>query len=217
MSTVILYDYWRSSASYRVRIALHLCGIEFENVSVDLLKGEHGSPEHIERNPQGFVPVLEIDGLRLTQSLAIIEYIHETRPARLLPAESVARARVRALAHVIAMETHPVCNPSVVARVLQQADVSGDDANAMRADWMKHFIRKGLQAFERLLDDAATGEFCDGDTPGLADLCLVPQVYNAHRWGTDISDLSRVRKISKRCEALDAFAAAHPDQYEPKT
>ena len=217
MSTVILYDYWRSSASYRLRIALHLCGIEFENVSVDLLKGEHGSPEHIERNPQGFVPVLEIDGLRLTQSLAIIEYIHETRPARLLPAESVARARVRALAHVIAMETHPVCNPSVVARVLQQADVSGDDANAMRVDWMKHFIRKGLQAFERLLDDAATGEFCDGDTPGLADLCLVPQVYNAHRWGTDISDLSRVRKISKRCEALDDFAAAHPDQYEPKT
>ena len=113
------------------------------------------------------------------------------------------------------METHPVCNPSVVGQVVGRAGAEGETANAMRVDWMKHFIVKGLTAFEALLDHANTGEFCHGDTPGLGDICLVPQVYNADRWGADISDLKKLRAICERCEALPAFAAAHPDQFNP--
>lgn len=213
MSDVVLYDYWRSSASYRVRIALNLCGIKFKSISIDLLKGEHGSDEHLARNPQGFVPVLEIDGIQLTQSTAIIEYLDETRDAGFLPKDAKARAHVRALANVIAMETHPICNPSVVAQMIKRTDAEGGEANALRVDWMQHFIRKGLGAFEKLLVAEATGDFCHGDKPSLADLCLVPQVYNADRWGADISDMPKLRGISQRCEALDSFAAAHPDQY----
>ncbi len=216
MSGAILYDYWRSSASYRVRIALNLCAVEFESVSVDLVKGDQSAPDHLARNPQGFVPVLEIDGLRLTQSLAIIEYLQDTRGYPVMPEDAAGRARVRALSHVIAMETHPVCNPSVVGEVIKRAGASGDDANALRVDWMKYFIAKGLAAFEALLDNPRTGEFCHGDTPGLADICLVPQVYNAKRWGADISALKRIAAICEHCEALDAFAAAHPDRHNPE-
>jgi len=216
MSNAVLFDYWRSSASYRVRIALNLCGIDFESVNIDLVNGDQSSTDHMARNPQGFVPVLEIDGLRLTQSLAIIEYLQETRGYPFLPDEAADRARVRSLAYAIAMDIHPVCNTSVVAQVLQTAGASGDVGNAMRSGWMKHFIRKGLLAVESLLANPATGEFCHGDTPGLADLCLVPQVYNADRWGADISDMSILREISNRCEALPAFADAHPDRFNPE-
>jgi maleylacetoacetate isomerase len=211
MASIVLFDYWRSSASYRVRIALHTIGLPFETVSVDLLAGEQSAPEHLARNPQGLVPVLEIDGLRLTQSTSIIEYLDETRGVGFLPTEPAARARVRALANAIAMETHPVCNPKVVGHVLEIAN--GDDA--MRSAWMKHFIFKGLSAFEALLDNAATGQFCHGNQPGLADLCLVPQVYNARRWAADISTLTRVNEIAARCEHLEAFIRAHPDIARP--
>lgn len=206
-----LFDFWRSSASYRVRIALHSLGLEFNTTHVSIPAGEHGSPEHVARNPQGFLPVLDIDGLRLTQSVSIIQYLDETRQGGFLPEDAAGRARVRALSHVIAMETHPVCNPYLVNHVLELA--GGD--NDMRVEWMKTFIRKGLGAFEKLLDHDATGEFCHGNTPGLADFCLVPQVYNANRWGADISDMPRLNEISKRCEALAAFAAGHPDLYNP--
>lgn len=207
----ILYDYWRSSASYRVRIALETLGLPYKAVAVDLLKREHTAPAHLARNPQGFVPVLEIDGLCLTQSTAIIEYLDETRGAGFLPTDSAGRARVRALANVIAMETHPVCNPHVVAHVLELA--KGDDK--MRNDWMKHFITKGLSAFEALLDNPATGRFCHGDEPGLADFCLVPQVYNAIRWGAGISGLHRVNEITAHCRDIAAFIRAHPDTVNP--
>lgn len=206
-----LFDFWRSSASYRVRIALHSAGLEFTSTHVNIPTGEHSSSDHLERNPQGFLPVLDIDGLRLTQSLAIVEYLHEAYDGDFLPSDAAGKARVRALSHVIAMETHPVCNPYLVNHVLKLAD--GDDA--MRVEWMKTFIRKGLSAFEKLLDHPGTGDFCHGDKPGLADICLVPQVYNANRWGADISDMSVLSAISKRCEALPAFAAAHPDLYQP--
>lgn len=212
METPILYDYWRSSASYRVRIALNLAGIGYEAVVVDLLGKAHKSPEHLARNPQGLVPTLAIDGLMLTQSLAMIEYIIETRGVALLPDEAADRARVRALAYAIAMDIHPVCNMGVVAHMLELVD--GDDA--MRVAWMQRFIGAGLEAFEMLLDHPATGTFCHGETPGLADLCLIPQIYNAERWGADISGLRRVQAIRSACDRLPAFVNAHPDKVKPE-
>ena len=208
MDKPVLYDYWRSSASYRVRIALNLAGIEYEAVVVDLLGKAHKSADHLARNPQGLVPALQIDGLMLTQSLAMIEYLIETRGVALLPDEAADRARVRALAHAIAMDIHPVCNLGVVAHVLELA--GGDDA--MRVAWMQRFIGAGLEAFEALLDHPATGTFCHGDMPGLADLCLIPQIYNAERWGADISGFSRIQAVRAACDRLPAFIHAHPDR-----
>ena len=161
MTDVVLYDYWRSSASYRVRIALNQAGIGYRSVVVDLLGGAQRSPAHLDRNPQGYVPALEIDGLLMTQSLAMIEYIDETRGAGFLPDDAAGRARARALSHVIAMDIHPVCNSNVMARV---ADLSGGREGA-KEEWMRHYIRKGLAAFEVLLDNPATGRFCHGDRP----------------------------------------------------
>ncbi|MBV6651285.1 MULTISPECIES: maleylacetoacetate isomerase [Hoeflea] len=208
MATPVLYDYWRSSASYRVRIALNLAGVEYTPVVVDLLSKAHKSPEHLKRNPQGLVPALEIDGLMLTQSLAIIEYVIETRGVSLLPDDAAGRARVRALADSIAMDIHPVCNMSVVAHLLELT--GGGDA--VRSAWMQKWIGAGLEAFEKMLDHPDTGTFCHGDAPGLADICLIPQIYNAERWGADISGLSRIQMIRQACDALPAFARAHPDR-----
>lgn len=208
----LLYDYWRSSASYRVRIALNLKGIAYRAESIDLLEGTHKSPAHHARHPQGLVPVLEIDGQQLTQSLAILEYLDETRPeAPLLPADAVERARVRALAHAIAMEIHPVCNLSVVTHVMELAG-GGDDT---RTAWMQRFIGAGLAAVETMLSDAATGTFCHGHRPGLADCCLIPQLYNARRWGVDLDPYPGVLKIDAVCGTLEAFTAAHPDAVRP--
>jgi maleylacetoacetate isomerase len=207
MTTPVLYDYWRSSASYRVRIALNLLGIGYDAVPVNLLGKEHKSPGHLARNPQGAVPVFDIDGLRLTQSLSIIEYLHETRPgARLLPDDPQGRARVRALSYAIAMDIHPVCNLGVIGHVMQLT--GGGDA--ARSAWMKKFIGEGLAALEIMLDDKATGRFCHGDSPTMADLCLVPQVYNALRWEADIASLNRINTIAAACAELPAFQAASP-------
>jgi maleylacetoacetate isomerase len=203
----VLYDYWRSSASYRVRIALNLKGLTYRAVAVNLLTDQHRSPEHLARNPQGSVPALDIDGLRLTQSLAIIEYLDETRSEPpLLPSDPAGRARVRALAHVIAMEIHPICNLSVANRI---AELGGD---AARLEWMREHIGRGLNAFEALLARPSTGRFCHGDAPGLADCCLVPQLYNARRWQLDLSAWPIVARIDAECTALRAFKDAHPDQ-----
>lgn len=208
MDQPVLYDYWRSSASYRVRIALNLSGIAYKAEVIDLLKGAHSQALHLQRNPQGFVPALEIDGLMLTQSLAIIDYIIETRGVSLLPEDPGGRARVRALAHAIAMDIHPVCNLSVVNHVMELTG-GGDD---VRVEWMRRFIGKGLGAFEALLEHPSTGVFCHGDIPGLADICLIPQIYNAERWGVDISGLKRIAAIRAACDKIPAFAMAHPDQ-----
>lgn len=209
MTDVVLYDYWRSSASYRVRIALNLLGVAYRAVPVDLLAAGHKAPEHLARNPQGLVPVLAIDGRLLTQSLAIIDYLEETRPgADLLPDDAAGRARVRALSHAIAMEIHPICNLSVGTHVMALA--GGDEA--VRQAWMQKFIGAGLAAFEQLLARPETGRFCHGDRPTMADCCLVPQLYNADRWGVDTAGLSRIRAVAAECAGLEAFAAAHPDR-----
>ncbi|NUS68784.1 MAG: maleylacetoacetate isomerase [Ensifer adhaerens] len=209
MSEIVLYDYWRSSASYRVRIALNSLGESYRSVPVDLLAKAHKAPEHLVRNPQGLVPVLEIDGERFTQSLAIIEYLAETRATSgFLPDDAIGRQRVRSLSYAIAMDIHPVCNLSVVSHVMANAE----DSEAVRRNWMRKFIGEGLAAFERLLDHPATGRFCHGDMPTMADFCLVPQVYNARRWDVDLSACPRLVAIDQNCAEIEAFARAHPDR-----
>ncbi|OBY27862.1 maleylacetoacetate isomerase [Leisingera sp. JC1] len=208
MGSTILYDYWRSSASYRLRIALNLAGIDYTAVPVDLVKGEHKSREHLARNPQGFVPVLEIDGMRLTQSLAILDYLDETRSLGLLPADPGQRARARALAHSVAVDVHPVCNLQVAKHATA---LSGGAADMPKA-WMQHFIHPGLQAFETLLKGFSQAPYCIGETPGLADICLMPQLYNARRWEADFSDLPRICAVEAACAANPAFTAAYPEQ-----
>lgn len=208
----ILYDYWRSSASYRVRIALNLVGESYRSVPVDLVAKVHRASEHLARNPQGLVPVLDIDGQRFNQSLAIIEYLAETRPeSGFLPNDAIGRQRVRALSYAIAMDIHPVCNLGVVAHVMEAAP----DGEIARRAWMQKFIGEGLAAFERLLDHPATGAFCHGDTPTMADICLMPQVYNARRWEVDLSRCPRIVAIDARCAEIDCFARAHPDRAKP--
>ncbi len=211
MTDVVLFDYWRSSASYRLRIALNLAGIDYQSIPVDLVKGEQRSPEHLARNPQGFVPVLEIDGLRLTQSLAILDYLDQTRDLNLLPKEPAKRAQAQALAQSIAVDIHPVCNLAVARHA---TGLSGGREDMPKV-WMQHFIRPGLQAFEALLAGFEQAPYCTGDAPGLADICLMPQIYNARRWEADISDLPRLLAVEDACAQHPAFAAAHPDAVQP--
>ena len=201
----ILYEYWRSSASYRLRIALHLLGLGYESIPVDLLSGEQRSADNLARNPQGLVPTLIVDGLTLSQSLAAIEYLNETREGHLLPKDAPGRARVRALSYAIAMDIHPICN----LRVAQQADALSDGAILME-NWMRAFITPGLQAFEVMLQSAGTGRFSHGDQVTLADICLVPQVFNARRWSVDLSSLPLISAICSRLDAEPAFARSVP-------
>lgn len=207
MSKIVLYDYWRSSAAYRVRIGLNLLGLSYHGVPVDLVAGEQRGADNLGRNPQGLVPTLEIDGLRLTQSLAILEYLDETRGAGWLPQSPALRAQVRALAYAIAMDTHPVCN----LRVARHAVGLG----ATMEGWMQHFIALGLGGVEGMLAQGAPSRFCLGDTPSLADLCLVPQVYNARRWGVDMAAFPNVARVEAEVAALPEAAAAHPDRVKP--
>jgi len=207
MAETVLFDYWRSTASYRVRIALNLAGIDYVSETVDLPSGAHKQPKHLARNPQGFVPVLQIDGLHLTQSLAILDYLDSTHDMGLLPARPGDRAKMMALAHAIAVDIHPVCNLQVASYA---AEITNDQ-KGIREQWMHRFIRPGLVAFEALLVDYNQTPYCCGDTPGLADICLIPQLYNAHRWGVDISDLPRILTAQAACAKLPAFINAHPD------
>jgi maleylacetoacetate isomerase len=204
-----LYDYWRSSASYRVRMALNLLGEGFEAIPVDLLQAEQVGAANMARNPQGLVPSVEIDGLTLTQSLAIIEYLNDTRGG-LLPADAPGRARVRALSYAVAMEIHPICN----LRVGRYVEAASAGAITM-ADWQKKFIGEGLAAVEGLLTHPATGRFCHGDQITMADLCLLPQVYNARRWEVDVKSYVQICRIVAELEEIPAIAAAHPDKVRP--
>lgn len=208
--SVVLHDYWRSSAPYRVRIALALKGVAYERVAVDLGTGAQRDPAHLRLNPQGLVPALEIDGIVLTQSLAIIEYLDETRPGpALLPADRAGRAWVRALSQAIACDIHPLSNLRVLTRV---EALGGSDA---RAAWNRDNIATGLAAFEAMLTHGPAGRFCHGDRPGMADCTLIPQLYNAARWGVNIAHLPRIMAVADSCADHPAFVAAHPDRWDP--
>jgi maleylacetoacetate isomerase/maleylpyruvate isomerase len=207
-----LYGYFRSSASYRVRIALNLKGLSYEYVSVHLTRGggEHLAAPFRKLNPQALVPVLEDGQEALAQSLAIIEYLDETHPAPpLLPKGAAARARVRALALAIACEIHPLNNLKVLNYVSGVLG-AGDDG---RRAWYQHWIAEGLGALEaRLAADRETGKFCHGDAPGMADCCLVPQLFNARRFKCELSGYPTLLAIEKNCQALEAFQRAAPEK-----
>ncbi|MEJ5219578.1 maleylacetoacetate isomerase [Cognatishimia sp. D5M38] len=205
MTETVLWDYPKSSASYRLRIALNLLGESYLIETVNLLDGSHRGGDHLARNPQGLVPVLDIDGQRLTQSLAILDYLNETRDAGFLPQDPTLRAKTRALAMSLAVDVHPVCNLSVMKHA------TGGEEPA-RTDWMHHFIAPGLRAFEALLTGFPEGDFVNGETPGLAEICLIPQLYNANRWGVSYEDCPRIEALEAACGALPAFQDAHPDK-----
>lgn len=208
--TITLYDYWRSSAAYRVRIALGMLQLTYRAVPVNLLDGSHRAPENLARNPQGLVPTLEIDGLVLTQSMAILEYLDETRSAGFLPKDQAGRARVRALSYAVAMEIAPVCNLSVRNHA---AKASG---GLITADaWQLHFMQLGLAAVERMLHHPSTGLFCHGDGVTMADICLVPQIYNARRAEIDLAAFPQISRIMAHLEGIPAISAAHPDCHKP--
>jgi maleylacetoacetate isomerase len=208
---LVLYGYWRSSAAYRVRIALNLKGLAYESRPVHLVRdgGEQHTPDYRALNPQELVPCLVNKGQVFTQSLAIMEYLDETHPSpRLLPDDPAGRARVRALAQVVACDLHPLGNLRVLQHLVAQ--FGADDA--AKGMWSRHWISDGLGALETMLaGHVATGRFCHGDTPTMADACLVPQVYNAVRWKLSLDDYPTIRRIHEACQALEAFQLAVPE------
>lgn len=205
-----LYNYFRSSASFRVRIALELKGLSYEYLPVHLARGDHKLPEYAAVSPSGLVPLLVLDdGRKLSQSMAIIEYLDESFPEQpLLPATVRERARVRGLAQLIACDMHPLGN----LRVLQYLEREFKASPEQREAWVRHWLALGFGALEQLLaDHPSTGAFCDGEVPGLADCLLVPQVYNARRFGLDLSPYPTVRRIDAECLRLEAFRRAAPE------
>jgi len=207
-----LYSYWRSSAAYRVRIGLNLKGLPYEIVPVHLLRdgGEQHTPAFRAANPQGLVPVLQHGQRTMRQSVAILEYLDETWPDRpLLPAVARDRQRVRAIAQMVACDIHPLNN----LRVLQYFDREWNVPAPERDEWVRHWIIEGFNAVEATLNDhPATGRYCEGNLPTLADCCLVPQVYNARRFGIDLSAFPTIARIEAACLELDAFDAARPER-----
>src|SRR3546814_65893 len=206
MTEVRLHGYFRSSASYRVRIALNLKGIPYSNASYHLRKGEQSAPDYLALNPQGLVPTLEIDDVTLTQSLAICDYLEETRPSpALLPADPRRRAQVRAFAQVIACDIHPLQNLKILDRLRQL----GQDEAAI-SGWAAQTIDEGLAACDALIAGEG-GPYCFGVEVSLADICLVPQLINARRFGVELR-WPRLVSIERACLALDAFVRAAPER-----
>jgi maleylacetoacetate isomerase len=202
-----LHNYFRSSASFRVRIALNLKGLGFEYLPVHLARGDHKLAAYTAISPDGLVPLIEIDGAKLTQSLAIMEYIDETRPAHpLLPADSLGKAQVRALSQSIACEIHPLNNLRILKYLTKDLGVEEAAKNA----WYVHWCRTGLEAFERQLALLPASTFCYGNSPTMADCCLVPQIFNARRFDTPLDGLPRTMAAFEACMALPAFDQAQP-------
>ena len=208
---MILYDYFRSSASYRVRIALNLKGLALaERRSIHLRRGEQRAPEYLDLNPQGFVPLLVVGNRRLAQSLAIIEYLEEKHPQPpLLPPGAEDRAWVRSIALAIACDIHPIDNLRVLKYLARPLGID----EPARDEWYRHWVREGFDALERQLAERPAGGFCFGDTPTMADVCLVPQVANANRLSVDLAPYPRIRAINDACLALPAFDAARPENH----
>jgi maleylacetoacetate isomerase len=208
-SPVCLFDYFRSSASYRVRIALNLKGVEYEQVPVNLVAGEQRSADYRARNPQGLVPSLEIDGKTLTQSMSIVEYLDQTRPEPpLLPADPGEAAAVRAMAQSIASDIHPLNNLRVLGYL---RDSLGQNKDAV-ASWYAHWVVTGFAALETSAQRYGS-KFLSGEQPGLADVCLVPQMYNARRFDISLDEFPRLVEYDRKASAQDAFQAAHPDRH----
>jgi maleylacetoacetate isomerase len=208
---VKLYTYFRSSASFRVRIALNLKGVAYQPLFVHLPKGEHRKSDFAGVNPQGLVPVLELDnGARLTQSLAIIEYLDETQPEpALLPRSPAGRARVRSLSNLVACEIHPLNNLRTLQHLRKHLGQNEEQVGA----WYRHWIADGFTKLEAALAGSSeTGTFCHGGTPTMADCCLVPQVFNARRYEFDPGPYPTIMRVFDECMRLDAFQRAQPSK-----
>jgi len=203
-----LYTYFRSSAAFRVRIAMNLKGLAYDTAFVHLAKGEHRAPAYGVINPQSLLPTLDDGGELLTQSLAIIEYLEETHPKPpLLPGNALARARIRSLSMLIACEIHPVNNLRILQHLKRALGQSDEQVNS----WYRHWIGDGLAKFEADLG-RAPGKFCHGDSPTMADCCLVPQVFNAQRYQCDMAPYPATMRIFAECMKLDAFDRAQPSK-----
>ena len=205
-----LYGYFRSSAAFRVRIALNLKKLDRETALINLQAGDQSSPGYRAVNPQGRVPALEVDDTVLLQSLAIIEYLEEVFPdPPLLPPDPMGRARVRGIANIISCDIHPLNNLAVLNYLRDR--LAADEAH--RTEWYRHWVAQGFGGIEPLLRDSdATGRFCHGDRPGLADICLVPQVFNAQRFDCDLSPYPTIGRIFDACMTLEVFDLAQPSK-----
>ena len=203
-----LHGYWRSSASYRVRIALALKGVEVKHVAVNLREGEQSEREHIARNPQGFVPVLELeDGIRLTQSLAIMDYLDATfRKPSLMPSDAVLRSKILSASLIIASDIAPIQNLSVLKYLRAEYEQGDDEVR----DWAQHWISRGFKALEQQASASDT-RFLFTDRPMFFECCLIPQIYNARRFGVDMDRFPKLKEIDARCRDLPAFQMAAPE------
>lgn len=211
-----LYNYFRSSASFRVRIALELKGLSYEYVPVHIARGDHKKPDYAAISADTLVPMLELDGQRLSQSMAIMEYLDDKYPASpLLPGDAVARAQIRALSQSIACEIHPLNNLRVLKYLVKELKVTDEAKNT----WYRHWVRDGLESFERQLQAVeaqrkqqglAPSVYCFGETPTMADCCLVPQIYNGKRFNCNFEGLSRTMAAFDACMALPAFQKSQP-------
>jgi len=205
-----LYTFFRSSAAFRVRIALNLKGLPYDSAPKQFARNEHRAPDYLELNPQGLIPALEVDGVVLSQSLAIIEYLNDRHPEPpLLPADPLDRARVRSMALAIACEIHPLNNLRVLNYLIGTLGV----AREQKDGWYKYWVDVGFEALEKKLSqERETGVFCHGNAPTLADVCLVPQIANARRFNIDLSPYPTLTRIEAACLALPAFAGAAPER-----
>ncbi len=204
-----LYDYYRSSAAYRVRIGLNLKGVAYDSVDVSLLNGDQRSPAHLARNPQGFVPVLDVGEGVLPQSLAILDYLDAKHPEPpFVPSDPLARSRTLAQALTIACDIHPLNNLRVLKYLGRELSIEED----VRNTWYRHWVVEGLGALEQM---AGEGPFLGGSAPDMADICLVPQMFNARRFEVDLTPYPKLVAADSAAQGLEAFAAAHPDRVKP--
>ena len=202
-----LHSYFRSSASFRVRIALELKGLPYDYAAVHLPRGDHKKPPYADLSADTLVPLLEIDGLKLSQSMAIIEYLDDKHPTpALLPADALGRAKVRALAQSISCDIHPLNNLRILKYLVKELKVEDDAKNT----WYRHWCREGLVAFEKQIGQMPASTYCYGNTPTLADCCLVPQIFNAQRFDVNFDGLTRTLAVHEACMKLPAFQKAQP-------